>query len=1595
MPAKTQNRRTAKRTRHNRRRGSTLLIVMVLMGMLSLLGVLFYTFAAQERSNSEYYSEASKNLDDPGLSADVLMDWGLQQIIVSTDPRLKHSALWGSRHSMLSNMLGVGDHRPGDTHPYNGQGVNVVFDSSNAPYVEYPTGTPASYLLGYNDSPAANNLTERRLNDTTQFPQGDVGYSYPDINNVFLSYVGKVRDSTGKIHQVVIPSYLRPQYLRNSSGAPITDWYLNTTAPNSTTNKVMRAHPGHVFVAPNSTSGTPLSRYFLTDADAQAKTGNASARKFPFEPMLSTYDTSSGGAGPAYSGGTMGVWTRTDDDPTPQEDTNMNGVLDSGEDTNGNGVLDGDHFYAFDIDLDGDGVKEAVWMDLDFPPQENAAGELFVPMYAVTIVDLDSLININLHGHTTKTQSHSLSPSATVTPLAISSGTGSPFGGTGFLSGSNLGMSPAEVNPGWALTARPGVENSSAAALSDHLDFFGGAPQDLSSQPTPGPIPTWREAANMELLWLKVGRAKISSGAIDDTFPGVYGEEHILTQNYNSGSTPHFAYLPRPGISVQDDNGDVNEGMQQSPPPAWTNFSHPLDFVGLGTYLLPLSGNPADAKKGDFQVSGKSRWLRYSIYADNGRVRWGLASVGGLMNNSLANALGDDAMEVKHYAEDKSDLDDPLKAEEMLALQLNNTWLSTLTVSSRVLNLAPFNFAKDSTTNSRGEQIRRRFTVQSNDRKSFGLPYSPTRSWEYSYDTAAYNPGTQGPYVRNDSNFLRFPPEFGTAGSTIRRYSTEALLEDPLRPAVRAWLEIERNSTKTNRWQRRLSVNQLLTISGNQLTYRALTQHPDDPGAAAIVASAYPPSTAAGFEYWARRDRQQMARDFYVLLYLLGRGPNGTLGSDTPLDDNSSNMVYTTAQMKEMAQFAVNVVDSMDRDNVITRFEYDEDLSNGWNLDDDPYSSSGESDRAEVYGVERLDLTISESLLVRTADLPSDSAATSFDDTTARHFAYFELRNHGPDTISFDDQQVWQIVLKQEPTAGTPLWERRVSFKSGAGSIASDGIFTIGSADYDRGGMTPGRSNFEVDDTGGSSPTRKIPGSIGVCNLDMIDPVTPSTYFLLEEVAPGSGTITDRTGTKGELLGAYGGTTPTANYTDKVKVQLRRRAHPTRTKVAAADDNDNPWVIVDETSFDVSSFDITAGPTTAATIQPQLTNLKALERRQPLERISGSGEVVVAADQGGYVFNTFGANNSLTAATTFTLWQPHFDRDFPSVIDLLYVPVCGPQQLTAKGFGICRQNPYEQVNDSANPGAKTAAGKVLLPAPVPSDATQDNRWHRLFEFLEVPTRTNKNLGIGTDFSISRVPGRINLNMLRHPEVYAGLIDDSRMVSLNLTPGLAGITNDPEIGLMPDQTGESARDWWQEFIKSRDPIDPYWASASSPVTIPLPGLPGARPFRSSAYLGTATVSGGSRPSVDDTIFRRLPYDMGTSGSASDLYRMKEGDAAATTSVRRLLEVGNASDHQTTGTGAIDPYIRHRLLSKIQGNSTTRSHSYAVFIAVKYFIAGEDNGAIRIGGPLNGKPEPEHRGFFVVDRSKLEKGANAGVGGYDFRAFVDYRRIIQTQ
>ncbi len=1508
---------------HPHPRGSTLLIVMVLMGMLSLLGVIFYVFSAQERSNAEYYSEGSKETSDPGLDADVLFDWALEQIIVGTDSRLKNSVLWGSRHSLLSNAVGFSNHRPDPSaQPFNGEGVNVIYDSATGKLgvdqnrnglIDDPTvnaGEPDNrFLLNFVDSPAASpTLFEPQLTNGG-WPQTDVGYTYPDINNVFLCYVGKVRDNNGVVHQVVKPSYMVPGLFRAAAtSAPNASWYND---PN-TAQQVMRGHPNHYYVPPTASPANPAPRY-LTNAQAASVIGPG-ATGFPGIPMNGTFPVL------GTSLGRIGAYSVVDISGTypPNEPVEL------------------------DYDNDGDGICESILMDLDFPPQQDAKGKLFVPLFLITIHDLDSLLNLNVHGNLAKILYGPTDISNGLATTAVASGGSGNWFGTDsadgkfyFVSQSNLGLGPAEINPIWALNRRIGVDDT--FTFTEHQNFFGNAPTAVTS----GTSPSWGESGNMEFLWSKIGRFQKSPF---DLFVGAYGEPAVLYAATNNGSGPVNStaggrVLPRPGLSLADDQGDIGEG--QSIPPY---YQHPLDFTGQGTsqsgpkavaWATPAGGaDPAN------------RWIKYSKYADNNPsvIQWGQAA--GLMANSITQGLGDDPYEVITYPTDNRDFDSLFSAEELLFLMLNNSEVDKLNLNSRLANLLPFNFDKKKGTNSRAEYIRRKFTVSSNDRKSFSLPVSPRSGNEYNLDA--------------NTNTLKFPPQFGS----VSRYSTAPLAEDPFRPSVRYMMEIEINGQQnTFRPQRKLSLNGLLTgDSQNPLAFRPLTSHPDDPGTTPITTiytptsmPAYPPKDAPSQEFWARRDRQQLARDIYVLLYLVGHGVDTV--------NTTTTGAYTPAQCAEMAQFAVNLVDAMDRDSVITRFEYDVDLSNGWNLDDDPYTSPSttppvtETDRAEVYGVERLDLSISETMIIRTAAISpaANHDATFYDDSAQHHFAYAELYNQSPFDVNLTNNETWQLVMKQ-PGA----FERRLSFKSGANKIPSGQRFTVGSADADLGGMAPGKSIFKLDPNWVSgtpdftmsatwiAPYQKQINSGATKGLDLIDVVAPTTAFRVED---GATPASDLTGTVGSFAAALS----TADPTKPTIFQLRRRAHPTRSYLSSSsvNDNDNPWVVVDEMTLP------TFGTFTLATAMDDKTKIQ-----MALNAVNGSKERFEpfgVATENQKSPNSMGNNNTLSNVNTnavnpFTVWQPHFDRDYASIIELFNVPVISPGKMTrywAEGV----KAPENQTTPYSG------AAYFLNP-----NTAVPNRWHRLLEFVEIPTRMNKNLGVGTEFTIPRVPGRMNLNTLRYTENFAALLDDPRYFSLDMSGVTAGKDQPPT---MPDATGE-ARDWWSQFLASRDAVD-FYAANNSGITMHLPGLPGSKPFRSLADV-SYTASGGTKTaSVEDTILRSLPID----------------------SKRRLLEVGNSGEHTAN---SIDPIIRHRLLAKIAGNTTTRSNCFAIFISVKYFSAGADpayNGAIRIGGPYNGKAEPEHRGFFVVDRSKLEQGKYTGSANYDFRAFIDFRKTIQTQ
>jgi hypothetical protein len=97
--------------------------------------------------------------------------------------------------------------------------------------------------------------------------------------------------------------------------------------------------------------------------------------------------------------------------------------------------------FSWDVDNDGDGVPDSVWIDLGLPVRATADGRLYKPLFAILCVDLDGRLNLNAHGSLAQTDTANYNG----TPISKAGGTitGSP----GFSNlGHGQGLGPAEIS---------------------------------------------------------------------------------------------------------------------------------------------------------------------------------------------------------------------------------------------------------------------------------------------------------------------------------------------------------------------------------------------------------------------------------------------------------------------------------------------------------------------------------------------------------------------------------------------------------------------------------------------------------------------------------------------------------------------------------------------------------------------------------------------------------------------------------------------------------------------------------------------------------------------------------------------------------------------------------------------------------------------------------------------------------------------------------------------------------------------------------------------------------------------------------------------
>lgn len=184
--------------------------------------------------------------------------------------------------------------------------------------------------------------------------------------------------------------------------------------------------------------------------------------------------------------------------PDVYEDRDANGIPDYSQDLNGDGIsdrlqdvvgadgnaspnqindlsdavggtlnydLDKDgmpDIMAWDVDSDGDGILDSIWTDPDYPVQTDMKGNVYKPLVAYYVLDMDGRLNANAHGNKLELNS------AAITPYGLYNGNTSLCRGQGY--------GPPEIRLSLSGLNATALYNGNGSFYPGRYGFDGGSP---------------------------------------------------------------------------------------------------------------------------------------------------------------------------------------------------------------------------------------------------------------------------------------------------------------------------------------------------------------------------------------------------------------------------------------------------------------------------------------------------------------------------------------------------------------------------------------------------------------------------------------------------------------------------------------------------------------------------------------------------------------------------------------------------------------------------------------------------------------------------------------------------------------------------------------------------------------------------------------------------------------------------------------------------------------------------------------------------------------------------------------------------------------
>jgi hypothetical protein len=476
------------RTRRDprRRRGVVLILILAMLGLLALIGVTFATFSGQTQVAARNYAEAAKRPD-----TDSIIDFGLAQLINDTDNPV--SALRG--HSLKRDMYGDDAQNNGSlTALPNGLPVlvtnvggtspdfiiqtNIPFDNTAFPtlFGQRFADDPTTAVV---EVPAAQNWFARL--EIWDYSAGGVpiAQAAPPVAQTFQVFADS--NSNG-FHALALttadtrtPGLVQPDSplganqrmhikldsrYHNAFNGP--GMGANGAFANFRVNGLIQG-TGSILGDPSAVGmdedydAVDLDNWFLA---IQSFDNSVIVPSF-HRPSVLVYDPVAGvddwtSTLPASmakilrprqfdhpNSGTNFAPLRADTSGTPATNPNFGQIF---KDDNGDGVVSPGEEYGFDIDNDGDGRKDSIWVDLGAPIQKGSDGREYKALYSFLILGMNGKIPLNTAGNL---QGRAVIDDPTTTPAV------EVPGDPNYSHTSHLGTSPSEINPRYALQAPP------------------------------------------------------------------------------------------------------------------------------------------------------------------------------------------------------------------------------------------------------------------------------------------------------------------------------------------------------------------------------------------------------------------------------------------------------------------------------------------------------------------------------------------------------------------------------------------------------------------------------------------------------------------------------------------------------------------------------------------------------------------------------------------------------------------------------------------------------------------------------------------------------------------------------------------------------------------------------------------------------------------------------------------------------------------------------------------------------------------------------------------------------------------------------------